>query len=99
MHDPHSKQAMGLHYSVHATGADHCSGIPTIKVTGNPFTYAKSSDDIDVSVTDIISKGMSVEAGGEKIFDEMLNVASGKKTFSEILRITQSTIRVFGPSV
>jgi len=29
---------------------------PTIKVTGNPFTYAKSADDFDVSVTDIISK-------------------------------------------
>jgi altronate dehydratase len=52
-----------------------------------------------VSVTDIISRGMSVEEGGEMIFDEMLNVASGKKTFSEILGITQSAIRVFGPSV
>lgn len=72
---------------------------PTIKVTGNPFTYAKSADDIDVSVTDIISKGMSVEAGGEMIFAEMLDVACGKKTFSEIMGITQSTIRVFGPSV
>jgi altronate dehydratase large subunit len=72
---------------------------PTIKVTGNPFTYAKSSDDIDVSVTDIITRGMSVEEGGEKIFEEMLNVASGKKTFSEIMGITQSTIRIFGPSV
>jgi altronate dehydratase large subunit len=72
---------------------------PTIKVTGNPFTYAKSADDIDVSVTDIISGGMSVEDGGEKIFCEMLDVAGGKKTFSEILGITQSTIRVFGPSV
>jgi altronate dehydratase large subunit len=72
---------------------------PTIKVTGNPFTYAKSSDDFDVSVTDIISKGMSVEAGGEKIYAEMLDVASGKETFSEILGITQSTIRVFGPSI
>ena len=27
MHDPRYKQAMGLHYSVHATGADHCTGI------------------------------------------------------------------------
>ncbi len=27
MHDPRYKQGMGLHYSVHATGADHCSGI------------------------------------------------------------------------
>ena len=27
MHDPRYKQGMGLHYSVHATGADHCTGI------------------------------------------------------------------------
>jgi altronate dehydratase large subunit len=72
---------------------------PTIKVTGNPFTYAKSADDFDVSVTDIISKGLSVDAGGERIFREIVDVASGKKTFSEIVGITQSTIRVLGPSI
>ena len=27
MHEPRYKQGMGLHYSVHATGADHCSGV------------------------------------------------------------------------
>jgi aldehyde:ferredoxin oxidoreductase len=27
MHDPRFKQGMGLHYSVHATGADHCTGV------------------------------------------------------------------------
>lgn len=27
MHDPRYKQGMGLHYSIHATGADHCTGI------------------------------------------------------------------------
>jgi aldehyde:ferredoxin oxidoreductase len=27
MHEPRLKQGMGLHYSVHATGADHCTGI------------------------------------------------------------------------
>ena len=27
MHDPRLKQGMGLHYSEHATGADHCTGI------------------------------------------------------------------------
>jgi altronate dehydratase len=42
---------------------------------------------------------MSVAAGGEMIFREMLEVASGKTTFSEILAITQSTIRVLGPSI
>lgn len=72
---------------------------PTIKVTGNPFTYDKCPDDFDVSVSDIISGGMTLEAGGERIFREMLDVASGKKTYSEILGITQSTIQVLGPSV
>ena len=27
MHEPRYKPGMGLHYSVHATGADHCTGI------------------------------------------------------------------------
>ena len=27
MHEPRFKQGMGLHYSQHATGADHCTGI------------------------------------------------------------------------
>jgi len=27
MHEPRYKQGLGLHYSVHATGADHCSGM------------------------------------------------------------------------
>lgn len=27
MHEPRLKQGMGLHYSVHASGADHCTGI------------------------------------------------------------------------
>ena len=27
MHEPRYKQGLGLHYSVHATGADHCTGV------------------------------------------------------------------------
>jgi len=27
MHEPRYKQGMGLHYSIHASGADHCSGV------------------------------------------------------------------------
>jgi aldehyde:ferredoxin oxidoreductase len=26
-HEPRHKQGLGLHYSIHATGADHCSGV------------------------------------------------------------------------
>ncbi len=41
MHDPRLKQGMGLHYSVHATGADHCSGLQdTQLVKGVPEDWA-----------------------------------------------------------
>jgi aldehyde:ferredoxin oxidoreductase len=35
MHDPRYKQAMGIHYSVHFAGADHCSGIHDDVVSRN----------------------------------------------------------------
>jgi altronate dehydratase large subunit len=72
---------------------------PTIKLTGNPFTYKKSSDDLDLDVSDIITDGVSIEEAGERVFNEILKVANGKLTFSEILEITQSTISVVGPSI
>ena len=30
MHEPRLKQPLGLHYSVHATGADHCTGLHSV---------------------------------------------------------------------
>ncbi len=72
---------------------------PTIKLTGNPFTSKKISDDLDLDVSDIITNALSIEKAGERVFDEILKVANGKMTFSEILGITQSTISVAGPSV
>ena len=71
---------------------------PTIKMTGNPFTVEKSPDDLDVDVSDIISGGVSIEDAGERIFNELLSVANGKLTFSEIYNATQSTISVAGAS-
>jgi altronate dehydratase large subunit len=71
---------------------------PTIKITGNPYTTEKSTDDLDVDVSHIISDGMSVEEAGKKIFDEMMAVANGKMTVSEILKTTQSAISIIGAS-
>jgi altronate dehydratase large subunit len=71
---------------------------PTIKVTGNPFTVEKSPDDIDVDVSDIISGGVPIDDAGERIFNEIMSVANGKMTFSEIYNATQSTISVVGAS-
>ena len=30
MHEPRAKQPLGLHYSVHAAGADHCTGLHSL---------------------------------------------------------------------
>jgi aldehyde:ferredoxin oxidoreductase len=35
MHEPRYKQGLGLHYGVHATGADHCTGIHDDVVSKN----------------------------------------------------------------
>lgn len=72
---------------------------PTIKVSGNPYTVKKSKDDLDLDLSAIITKGLSIENAGKIVFDEILKVANGKMTFSEIVELTQSTISVVGPSV
>jgi altronate dehydratase large subunit len=71
---------------------------PTIKLTGNPFTVERSADDLDVDVSDIISRGVPVAEAGERIFREIVLVANGKLTFSEIFDVSQSTISVAGAS-
>ena len=72
---------------------------PTIKVSGNPYTVKKSADDLDLDLSKIITKGISIENAGNNVFHEILKVANGKMTFSEIVDVTQSTISVVGPSV
>lgn len=58
---------------------------PVIKITGNPRIYKKMEDNMDIDAGTIIEGKESVEQVGNRIFDELLEVASGKKTKSEIL--------------
>jgi len=93
--------AGGVQLIVFNTGLGNPSAnpaTPTIKMTGNPYTIQISPDDIDIDVSDIISGGVSLENAGERIFKEILDVANGKMTFSEIYGISQSTISVVGAS-
>lgn len=45
MHEPRYKQGMGLHYSIHSTGADHCSGIHDDLVIKNLAKGSALNDD------------------------------------------------------
>lgn len=71
---------------------------PTIKVSGNPLTAERGFDDLDVDVSDIMRGQMSIEEGGVKIYEELMAVANGRRTFTELFDTGQSTIGVAGAS-
>jgi len=59
--------------------------VPVIKITGNSETYKKMTDDIDLDVSSIIEGKETIEEAGNRIYLEILKVASGKKTKAESL--------------
>jgi altronate hydrolase len=60
-----------------------CKPAPSIKVATNTPMYEHMIDDMDINAG-VILDGTPVEEVGRQIFDEIVAVASGKKTKSEI---------------
>jgi altronate hydrolase len=60
-----------------------CKPAPSIKVATNTRLYKHMIDDMDINAGTIL-EGESVQEVGRQIFEEILQVASGKKTKSEI---------------
>jgi len=56
---------------------------PVIKITGNPHTYEKLEEIIDVNAATITQGKQNINQVGEQIFQEVLAVAGGKKTKAE----------------
>ncbi len=61
-----------------------CKPTPSIKIATNSDVYHKMLDDMDINGGDVLD-GTSLEAKGQEIFDEILAVASGKQSKSELL--------------
>ena len=60
-----------------------CKPAPSIKVATNSPMYNHLIDDMDINAG-VILEGTAVETVGREIFEEILAVASGKKTKSEL---------------
>ena len=58
---------------------------PVIKVTANRETFNKMRCDIDVDVSPILEGEETIEEAGRRILRELLMVASGKPTKSELI--------------
>ena len=71
---------------------------PVIKIATNSYTYSKMKDNMDINAGEIVTGNKSIQEIGEKIFREVIRVASGKLTKSEILGHREFAINRIGPS-
>ncbi|MDG5787188.1 UxaA family hydrolase [Evansella sp. AB-P1] len=60
-------------------------GVPVLKITGNPTTFEKMKENIDLNPGAVISGEKTLREAGEEIYHEILAVASGKLVKAEIL--------------
>jgi altronate dehydratase large subunit len=95
--------AAGAQVIVFSTGQGTPHGfpfVPVIKVTGNANTYERLRDYIDVGVHQVIEGTENLKSAGKRVFDELLEVASGKRTKAEIIGYTDAmNIYVTGPTL
>jgi len=83
-----SMVASGAQVVVFTTGRGSTTGhavAPVIKVTGNPDTFEFMSDNMDINAGTILDGSESLRSVGERVFNEVLDVASGKLTKAEKL--------------
>ncbi|MBZ4664784.1 UxaA family hydrolase [Mahella sp.] len=72
---------------------------PVIKITGNPDTYSKMLDNIDINAGTILTGQDTIESMGLKIYDEILKVVGGKLTKAEMLGFCETGIYQIACSV
>jgi altronate hydrolase len=81
--------AGGCNIVVFTTGRGSCFGFkpaPSIKVATNTALYEAQEPDMDVNAGRILD-GATVDQVGREVFEELLAVASGKRTKSELAGI------------
>jgi len=60
-----------------------CKPVPSIKLATNSLVYRHMEEDMDINCG-VILEGTPLEAVGRQIFEEVIAVASGKRTKSEL---------------
>ena len=79
--------AAGAQVVVFTTGRGSTTGhavAPVLKVTGNPVTYGRMMDNMDVDAGTILDGSESLNSVGEEIFGAVVDTASGSLTKAEI---------------
>ena len=79
--------ASGANVVCFTTGRGSCFGckpVPSLKLATNTAMYEKMKEDMDINCGEIVEGKENIENVGKKIFDLIINTASGNKSKSEI---------------
>lgn len=77
-------------YVIHTfpTGQGNVVGnpiVPVIKISGNPRTLRTMSEHIDVDVTGVLKREMTIDQAGDTLIDMIIRTANGRATAAEAL--------------
>src|SRR5262249_11507203 len=72
---------------------------PVVKITGNGRTAATMADNIDVDVSGVMSDTESLDEAADRLFAEMIAVASGRPTAAERLGHREFAIHRRNPTI
>ena len=79
--------ASGANVICFTTGRGSCFGckpVPSLKLATNTVMYEKMNEDMDINCGTIVEGKENIETLGKKIFELVVNTASGNKSKSEI---------------
>lgn len=80
--------AAGYVVHVFPTGQGNIVGnaiLPVVKLTGNPRTVRTMSEHIDVDVSGVIRRDLTISDAGDKLIDMVVRTANGRLTAAEAL--------------
>lgn len=89
-YDPVSAAAMfagGCNLCAFTTGRGSCYGgqhFPTLKIASNTPLYQRQEEDMDLNAGAVIDGEQTLDQVGQAIFDALIDVASGRRTKSEL---------------
>ena len=95
--------ATGAQFMMFSTGRGAPQGFPSmpvIKICGNPNTYERMEDDMDLNAGLIITGEKTIEQVGEEAFDKMIRTLNGEMTKNEAIQYFSSIdIQCLGPVI
>lgn len=59
--------------------------VPVIKVSANPKTVATMSEHIEVDISGVLRREMTLAEAGDRIMEMMVRTANGRLTAAEVL--------------